>query len=176
MKNIFIYLILFFVSSAYAANINSNFLNGLNDYWVQVPLDYSNTSIPSCQSIIANKKKSLMIGFIQYNKNDLKYLLIVPEDSPARTNSSIASSILPLHRKITINNYSNVIENGNAFTVSYKGQSGGTMTDSYVYDKSKNLRFYVALDPADAGLQFLIDEAKKKGLPGSKEVKCNGPI
>jgi len=161
------------------AQSNNNFIDDDNQYWTSVSDNYVFKGMPSCQALINEKSNDLLITFTQYKKDSLKAAMVVPPKSPARLNASAAgmSNILSMDRKTYINKYVNVVESGNAFTVTYtSGGSPTKLVDSYVYEPSKNIRYYVALQPADASLQLAIDNAKKKGLPGSKEVKCTGPI
>ena len=121
----------------------------------------------------------MLITFIQYKPDSLKAILVVPDKSPARINSSAPGmkDVLAMDHKTYVNKYVSVLEKGNELTITYGSGSAPTkMVDSYVYELNKNIRYYVALQPADASLQLAIDDAKKKGLPGSKEVKCTGPI
>jgi hypothetical protein len=177
----FIQFVVFFLvgNSALATELSNSFLNDNDDYWVAVPEDYSNTSISSCQAIlsnIANPKKYMIVVFVQYNKSYLKAVTVVPSESPARSISSTYSHILAMDHRTYIKDYINVVEKGNNLTITYRSKSQSAITDSYIYDKNKNLRYYVAMKPVDAILQLDINEAKKRGLPGSKEVKCKGPL
>jgi len=158
---------------------NNNFIDEDNQYWTSVADEYVFKGSPTCQSILASDSGAMLKTFIQYKNSNLKAITVVPRKSPARVNLAAPgmSNILALDHKIYINNYVNVLQNGNALTVTYTtGNSSAKLSDSYVYEPSKNIRYFVALQPSNPSLQLSIDQAKKKGLPGAKEVRCSGPL
>jgi hypothetical protein len=162
-----------------SAQANTNFIDEDSQYWTLVDDEYIFKGVPTCQSILVSDSGAMLKTFTQYKKNNLKLVMVVPSKSPARINPAAPgmNNILALDHKVNVNNYVNVLEKGNSFTVTYTvGNSPTRLSDSYIYESSKNIRYYVALQPADPSLQLSIDQAKKKGLPGSKEVKCSGPI
>ena len=63
-------------------------------------------------------------------------------------------------------------------TVTYRGLKGLVITTSYVYDKSHQVRYLTSIDgmikAANDAKMIEVEEAKKRGDPGAKEILCQG--
>jgi hypothetical protein len=63
-------------------------------------------------------------------------------------------------------------------TVTYRGLKGLVITTSYVYDKSHQVRYLTSINgmiqAGNDAKMMEVEEAKKRGDPGVKEILCQG--